>query len=150
MMYSMKGAKAESEILGVTWESQSTLNYLEIPINVVAGIGDEEGQFQIFAGPYVGIGLFGKVKAEIGSVSDESDIQFVGDYVDADSAKIAVAPFDYGLNFGMGFKMNNIQVQAGYGLGLGNLIPKTDGEAPDDKNTNSVIQVTIAFLIGGE
>ncbi|ALO16413.1 hypothetical protein L21SP5_02790 [Salinivirga cyanobacteriivorans] len=117
-----------------------SLNYLEIPINAVYSFGE----IQVFAGPYVGVGLFGKVKPDEG---DDIDIEFTQDVTEA-TEDYPVTMLDIGLNFGAGYKvMDNLQVQAGYGLGFTNLVPKFDGEDPEVEIKNSVIQVTVSYFL---
>lgn len=147
LMFSQKGTKEEYDIMGETFTSKLNVNYLEIPINAVYGIGLGNNTLQLFAGPYIGIGLTGKMKSDVDG-TDDVDIQFVSDYTDVDEDKVGFKRFDIGLNFGAGYRINNIQIQANYGLGLSNLIPEYDGEAPDDKITNSVIQFSVAYFFG--
>ena len=147
LMFTQKGYKEDFEILGETFTSKVNLNYLEIPINAVYGLGIGNNTLQFFAGPYVGIGLTGKMKSDIDG-ADDMDIQFVSDYTDVDEDKSGLKRLDIGFNFGAGYKINNIQIQANYGLGLSNLIPDYDGETPDDKITNGVIQFSVAYFFG--
>ncbi len=135
LLVSVKGA-TDSEID----EFSESLTYIEVPLNVVAKFNN----FRAFAGPYVAFGLFGKVKWDGG----DADVQFVGDYIDADADKVAVAPLDFGLNIGFGYALNEImEVSAAYGLGFANLIPKFDNEDPDDTITNGVIQISYIYFL---
>lgn len=103
-----KGSKYSEEFMGETLDYNLNLNYLEIPINAVYNVGN----FQIFAGPYLGFGLFGKAKFENDQIDDE-DIEFTGD-VTEETDGIPINGFDYGLNFGAGYMLNeSLQVQLG-------------------------------------
>lgn len=138
LLLSNKGAAFE----GDGWDATLSLNYLEVPIHATYKISG----LQIFAGPYVGVGLFGKVKPSEG---DDMDVEFTSD-VDEDFEfdKFPVRPLDIGLNFGVGYTvMENIQVQALYGLGLTNLEPTYAGEDPEDETKNSVIQLTVSYFL---
>lgn len=42
--------------------------------------------------------------------------------------------------------MSNIQVQAAYGWGISNLVPKRAGVTPDDKAQHRVIQITGTYF----
>jgi hypothetical protein len=148
LILSMKGASVSMEMMGISMDMTYSANYLEVPINMVYGIDMGAGQLQVFAGPYLSYGLFGKVSTSAAGVSDDTDIQFVSDAVDADDDKAAINALDYGINAGLGFKTGAIQIQAGYGLGLGNIEPKYDGEDPEYTTTNSVIQLNVAYLLG--
>lgn len=145
LLFSQKGTKIDDDAFSDP--IKINVNYLEIPINAVYGLDLGGNTLQFLAGPYVGIGLSGKAKSDMDGFED-ADIQFVNDYIDADADKSPMKRFDFGLNIGAGYKINNIQIQANYGLGFVNLIPDYDGEAPDDKNTNGVIQFSVAYFFG--
>ena len=138
VMFSQKGSKDEFD--------RVNLNYLEIPINAVFGIDVGSNKLQFFAGPYLGIGLNGKISRDL--FDEDTDIQFGNDIMDVDDGKTPFNRFDIGLNAGVGYKINNIQIQANYGLGLSNLIPKFDSEASEDKISNGVMQLSVAYFFG--
>jgi len=117
------------------------LNYLEVPINAVYNISG----FQIFAGPYLGVGLFGNINF----AEEEVDVEFTGDVTeDSSMDKVQVNGFDYGFNVGAGYMLNeSFQIQANYGLGLGNLNPKVNGEEPNNTVNNSVIQLSVSYFL---
>ncbi len=140
LLLSMKGVNDDVE----EGESSTSLGYLEIPVNGVLNFSG----FQIFAGPYVGLGLFGKSKYEYEDISVDTDVQFVSDSKDVDEDKFGLKRLDFGINAGLGYKMGALQIQAGYGLGLANMIPPYDGEDPEDTYTNSVIQLTVTYFLG--
>lgn len=138
VIFTMKGSKS-SEID----DFSSNENYLEIPINVVANFNG----IQVFAGPYVAVGLFGKIKGG----DDDITIKYKSDVSldDFKEGESYTSLLDYGLNIGAGYMINEtMQVQLGYGLGLANTLPKFDGEKPDDKVTNNVLQFTFTYFLG--
>lgn len=117
----------------------------------------EEGGFQVFAGPYIGVGLGGKYKGEStisinGEVveelsgSDEENIKFVGKGSNGNEAELR--RIDWGFNAGVGYKAGPFQAQLGYGLGLGNLIPKYDNDDSDDKLHNRGVHFSVAYFFG--
>jgi hypothetical protein len=119
-----------------------SMNYLEIPVNAVYNISG----FQVFAGPYLGLGLFGKEKY----ADDDYDIEFTSDVDPTNTSqdKSYYNSFDYGINAGLGYKLNDaIQIQANYGLGLANVFPKVDGQDPSIEANNSVIQLTVSYFL---
>ncbi|RPD50149.1 PorT family protein [Hymenobacter sediminis] len=135
------------------------LSYLEVPVNLVYNTSGEEGGFQVFAGPYIGVGLSGKYKAENevsvnGEVveelsgSDEDDIEFVGEGTDENNAELR--RIDWGLNAGVGYKSGPFQAQIGYGLGLGNLVPKYDNSDSNDKLHNRGVHFSVAYFFGAK
>lgn len=139
LLFSQKGFKIEesaSETFnGVTITGSSkmdaALNYLDIPLNFVYTTGGDNG-FQIFAGPYVGIGLGGKVKTKISfsgpglnfSDSETTTVKFANE--EGDDDKLYLRRLNAGLNGGIGYKTGPFQVQAGYALGLTNMLPDND------------------------
>ena len=139
LLFSQKGFKIEETqsgtYAGITYTSTSkldaALNYLDIPLNFVYTTGGDNG-FQIFAGPYIGIGLSGKVKSETsGSIDGESfseketaTVKFANEQGNDDKAYFRT--LNAGLNGGLGYKAGPFQVQAGYSLGLTNMFPDND------------------------
>lgn len=141
LILSNKGVKIDGEFTTAT----ANLNYLEIPINAVYKISN----FQIYAGPYLGVGLFGKVKFDDDAIDDYT-VKFMNDVApdDLGDDEVAFSMLDFGLNFGIGYMvMDNLQVQAGYGLGLSNVNPKYDGEDPQDTDKNGVLQLTVSYFL---
>ena len=141
LMLSGKGSKKSLNDV----DTRLTLNYLEVPINVIYNISD----FQVFAGPYLGFGLFADVKSD-NDLADEIDAEFKNDISLVEASTLETLyynSFDYGLNVGAGYMVNeSIQIQAGYGLGLGNIHPKVDGEDPNSDTNNSVIQLNVSYF----
>lgn len=143
LLLSQKGATYD---MGGDITAKASVFYLEIPIHAVYGLELGGNTLQFFAGPYVGVGLFGKINPSEG---DAVDFDFMSDIpADYEYEKMPMQRLDYGLNFGAGYKLNNIQIQAQYGLGLANLNPKFDGEAPEDKVSNGVIQLSVTYFFG--
>ncbi|TGE14686.1 porin family protein [Hymenobacter elongatus] len=159
LLFSQKGYKIDEEETnsGVKFKYEETtrLSYAEIPINVVYTLGETEG-FQIFAGPYIGIGLGGKSKYEFsggsgaGSINEkgENKIKFANKYGDEDDTDY-VRSLDLGANAGIGYKAGPIQAQLGYGFGLSNLIPNDeDDKEPENKIKNRVLNLSISYFFG--
>lgn len=150
-------------------KGSTSLGYVEIPVNLVYTLGGDNG-FQIMAGPYIGFGIGGKDKTDASKMettttttlpgggtstvttsadndASESDVAFKSDVKEGDDAKKSYySTPDFGLNFGIGYLVNNVQIQAAYGWGLSNLIPKYAGEKPEDKMQNRVIQITGTYF----
>jgi hypothetical protein len=161
VIYSQKGFKVdESETSnGFTSSIKQDikLGYAEIPVNFVYTTGGDNG-FQVFAGPYVGFGLGGKLKSE-GKTSgngvnisfdEEYDVEFASKVGD-DEDKEYFRGLDVGANAGIGYKAGPVQVQLGYGFGFGNLIPNDENDKkPEDKANNRVIQLSLTYLFGAE
>ena len=129
-------------------------NYIELPVNAVYKIKG----FQIYAGPYIAFGICGKYKWD-----------YTYDYYgteEGDSGKMKLKPkfgevdeddlgededafyaLDGGFNFGIGYQFDGFVIQAGYSLGLGNIMPKyTDDIRDEYKYSNRVITLSVAYM----
>ncbi|WP_286842935.1 MULTISPECIES: porin family protein [Sphingobacterium] len=119
-------------------EIKESVMSLDIPVNLVAKLPTGgSGNFFIGAGPYVGFGLSGKRKGEIGegNIKIERDLNFGSN--ENDDLKRT----DFGINFLAGYQLTNgFQINAGYGLGLTNLAP-----ASGDMAKNRVWSIGIGF-----
>ena len=114
------------EALGFNYESKVNLNplYLDIPITAKASSYIGSTKIYFVFGPYVGIGLSGKIKGEeiIDGVttSQEIDIEWGSD-IDSDFKRM-----DFGLIVGTGVELNSIQIGLNYSLGLANILPQNN------------------------
>jgi len=112
-LYSVKGSKYEESEGGETVTLNMAMNYLDIPI---LGVYSVQDNINVFAGPYFGMFLGGKMKMEYAGESEEEDIE------KEDTAN------DFGLVFGGSYGINdNITIEARYTLGM-----KTIDKEPDD------------------
>lgn len=117
---------------------EATINpmYLQVPALILY----KQEMFYVGGGPYIGFGLFGKLKGDL--VEDPEDLAF-GNDLDDD-----FAPIDFGLQFEAGVILNgNIRLGAGYGLGLSNALPK-DAREGDDSWKHGVISINAAYMFG--
>ncbi|SDS94060.1 porin family protein [Winogradskyella sediminis] len=125
LLYSIQGAKFEED----GYEETLKYDYLNLPI--MAKYYVAEG-FSLEAGPQIGFLLSSKYEAEFDGESEE---------VDNDDA----SSIDFGLNFGVGYKMDSgLNFGVRYNLGLSNIY---DGEGSDDYSVqNSVLQVSVGYF----
>lgn len=99
---------------------ETSILYLEIPLNFVYTIPSSIGKFQLGAGPYYGLGLSGTITSEVTIMAEghqtettSENVKF-GNNEDSDFKR-----HDFGLNFLAGYQLNNgISIRGGYGLGL--------------------------------
>ena len=95
-------------------------NWLELPVNVIY----TRHGFQIFAGPYVALGVGGR---QHGTGKNTYPVGILGFQEYDFDGKIRYGSdtenrrLDAGINFGLGYRKGPLQVQLGYGLGLRNL-----------------------------
>ena len=131
ILYSQKGFKVESELLGVNVTSKTWINYIEIP--VMAKVTIPVVPIYAMAGPYVGYALNGKI--DVNGTSED----IAGEDMDK--------RFDYGLNLGLGYEKGfgpvKVFLDARYGIGFANII-----DSEDIKNSNSVISLTAGVRLG--
>jgi hypothetical protein len=135
-------------------------NYIELPLNLVY----KNSGFQVFAGPYFGLGLGGSFKHDysfeangedfdsndfydndsytLKPVIGEVDDDMYEDYLDDEDVLDLYRAFDFGLNLGVGYQIKEVLFNIGYSYGLTNLTPKynADGYEIDEDYTENVIQ----------
>jgi len=160
LFFTSKGCSTDLEDGLGTGESidgyvRTEINYLEIPINFVYKIS----KFQVHAGPYVAVGIGGKVKYDY-TYKDDDGYKEIEKYNikikpffgkvgkdDLDSEEGAYSALDYGLNFGVGYQIGPVLVNAGYSLGLGNINPGYEGGSnrKDLKTSNRVIGLSASY-----
>lgn len=127
LIYSRQGSDWEDSFEGMTFEGTITADFLNIPVMakyfVVEGLSIE-------AGPQIGILL----KAEEEFDGEELDI------------KDSVKGIDFGLNFGLGYQLDNgLNFAARYNLGLTDLNDDPEFLGNSDYK-NSVIQISVGYF----
>lgn len=161
LLFSQKGEEFNTNVAGGGLSARITstnrYNWLELPVNFLYTLHGDHG-LQLFAGPYVAMGLGGRQK---GTSYFSSPYAFYVPY-EFDN-QISYSPdtnnrrFDAGINFGLGYRQGPVQVQAGFGLGFINLhrsIPSVDpGFSPstlynfhNDAAYNRVVQLTGTYF----
>ncbi len=127
--FSLRGTK--STFLDET--AKTTLNYVDVPLNLMYKVKASKVAVVILAGPNIGFGISGKSISD----TDSEDVKFGSD-------EDQVKRLDFGLNFGAGVEFGKFQVTAQYGLGLSNLANTADGD--DSKVKNNVISFNAAYF----
>lgn len=156
LLFSQKGNVIKVDGFGT---STTRLNYLDIPINLSYSFPIGENKIDLFTGPYLSIGLGGKMEFEsaIESVENSSvSLKAKTDPGTIGDEDQYYNPLDFGLNFGAGFKVNKLYFSANYNLGMGNVAAQSD-EYPEgfdygdyQKFRNNVLTVGVSYLFGGE
>lgn len=183
LIFTQKGAELKSAGRAVSNGAPFTyaitaspkLNYLELPLNFVYTTGGDHG-FQLFAGPYVAMGVGGGGSYTVAFTSTDPDLaMFNGNYpgslkveygtkqndnsaaqnsTNATSAPQLVLTFrrlDAGLNGGVGYRVGPFQAQLGYGLGLVNFVPSdSNGQDTGSKGYNRSFQLAANYFFGSK
>ncbi len=136
LLFSTKGAKSVTDVLGTTYTTTVNLSYVELPLNLVYKGALGSGFVLVGFGPYVGYGIAGKVKTEGGIIALDNDIEFknvveLGDPLTVPYFKA----FDAGANVFAGYEMaGGLFFQLNAQLGMLNINPE-DKRIPDDKTS---------------
>ena len=127
LMFSTQGTQS-NDFLGSDETLKFNFSYINIP--VMAKYYVTEG-LSLEAGPQIGILVDSKAK-------------FDGETEDADELLGDLSTIDFGLNFGIGYKLDSgLNFSARYNLGLSNISDESD---LDDKVNNSVFQFSVGYF----
>jgi Outer membrane protein beta-barrel domain len=144
------------------FRNTARLHYLELPVNLVYSTKGAQGGFQVFAGPYVALGLNGRTNSDV-DITTQSGAQrttssgAVTYRASFTNKRGKVSHVDYiqaldaGLNFGVCYKLGGLQAQLGYGLGLRNMIldyPDGQSPLPEGKSYNRGLHFSLAYFLG--
>ena len=130
-----KGTKLEETDGTETVAVRISNMYLELPVNLMANFAVGPGKIFIGAGPYYSMALSGKYKVSMGGASEEEDVTFGSDG--------EFKRGDFGLNFLAGYQLKSgFNIHAGYGLGLSNISPESEGAT----SKNKVFSVGLGFM----
>ena len=139
ILFATQGAKSETSLGTYKVKATFNLHYIQVPINLQYKHALDNMTLLLQAGPYLGYGIGGKLKADASqgstTVSESKNIKF-GSGDDAD-----FKAFDFGLGLGAGLQIGNIQAVLGYNLGL----VKLD---PDANAKNIGLALTVAYMFG--
>lgn len=179
LLFTQKGAKLTGSqadvgggyITNVSASATPRLNYLELPLNVVYTAGGDHG-FQLFAGPYVALGVGGggdyrvvldsndpvysdyngdypgSLTVEYGDRQNDNSSAGTGTVLGAPTLTLTARRFDAGLNGGIGYRLGPVQAQVGYSLGLVNFVPKdSNGEDTGTKAYHRGFQLAATYFL---
>lgn len=140
-----KGYKASGSATGGSYEYTLNPLYLELPVNFTVNFPVANNvKFYAGAGPYVAVGIGGKIKGSgtspiFGSVTSERNIEFGNDNNDD------LKQVDAGLNVVGGLTFSNkFGINLQYGIGLVNTIAGEDNSS-DYKSQHRVFGVGGVF-----
>ena len=150
LLFTTKGAKSEDLILGQTIKGKINIYYVEFPLNFLYKPMLGQGRLLMGFGPYVALGVGGKVTYEGGGSSLSEDIEFKKNVKLSDPDDVFyVRPMDAGANLLFGYQFaNKVSVQLNAQLGLTKINPEYEGESNDRteaKNTGFGISLGYCF-----
>ena len=136
VLYSQKGGIMEIDFLGEKFETKMVHNYIEVPLDFIYKFGSDDMKFGVFAGPFIGyfLGGYAKVEGEDKQTYEKEDIDE------------GFNRLDYGVELGLGFYLNKINVRAYYSLGLANFAKLEEGD-PDVSWKNKGIGLTVGYRL---
>lgn len=140
LLYTTKGAKSKDVILGETFNSKVKISYLELPLNFLYKPMLGKGHLLLGFGPYVALGLSGKVTYEGGGSNQSADVKFKNTVKLTDPDDVFyLRPLDAGANMLAGYEFGNkVSFQLNTQLGLIKINPEYEGVSNDKtsaKNT---------------
>ena len=127
--------------------SSFTSNYVEIPVSLKLGLGNNSGDgvgFYLLGGPYAGIALNGKYTNELTVGGATSKSTRTVDYSDDSNQEKRL---DWGVNLGAGVSFGKIYLDARYNLGINNLLDNDASNTNDNSpyRRNRGIGFTLGF-----
>ena len=153
LVYSSKGGKLFSSYSysdgSATYEGSQkakvSLNYLEVPVNLLYHVPIVVGNIYFGAGPYAAMGLSGKQSYSVSGnfpAIEEYDFDGHNEKVTFGSGEDDVKRIDYGLNAQAGLRLKGgLDLGINYGLGLANI-----SNDSDYKTRNRVWSFTVGYF----
>lgn len=150
LLYTTKGAKNSEVILGQTIKSTIRLNYVELPLNFLYKPVLGTGHLLLGFGPYVAMGVGGKVKYEGSGASTTEDVKFKKNVAATDPQNVAYfRPLDAGASLLAGYEFSNkLSFQLNAQLGMLKINPSYQSMSNDKssaKNTGFGVSVGYRF-----
>jgi hypothetical protein len=145
---------------GIQPKKKITLNYIELPLNVIYKLNVGSGNFFLGLGTALAFGISGKVKISHPTnqfLNITSNVKFDGKKNDDIMLGFGnndshLKRFDVGVNALAGYKLQNgLFFKLGYNYGILNIDPNKDNERSLDQTTykNRGFNICIGYMIGG-
>ncbi|MBS1742413.1 MAG: PorT family protein [Bacteroidetes bacterium] len=141
-----KGNKAGGYVIGTYYyggDSKRTLNYFELPLNIVykMGFGSSKNRFFFGAGPSFAAGLFGKDKNASGH---DRTVKFDDDANANNADNVHLKRLDVGINVLAGYQFSmGLFGKISYTHGLTDIDPVSNGTY-----RNRGVCLTVGYMIG--
>jgi hypothetical protein len=144
---STKGVHQEvsQELFGVKIAMKMNMNlyYIDIPFNAKYAIKIGDNRLYGLLGPYLGVGLTGKLKTE-STVMNQTEKTEETIIFDSKKEEFHLNRFDYGLQFGAGVEIKSFLVCVSYSYGIGNILPNTEN---DSSVKNTVLSISLGYVL---
>ncbi|QNH62768.1 porin family protein [Hymenobacter sediminicola] len=135
LLYSQKGFQYEEDDLDL--KAKQTYHYVDVPL--LLRINADGPFFEL--GPQVGVLLGQKSKVTVDGEEVDSD---------SDSDLDGYNRVDFGYIAGVGYQLESgLSVGVRYNGGIGNIFENEDGSGDDSKVRNSVFQLQLGYVFGG-
>ena len=122
-----------------------TLNYIQIPLVFQYKKERVRSARLIQAGPYIGIGLGGKMKEKY--FENGGDLKYTGGWqipMGSNNELYDYSNVDYGVTAGFGWQFRSVQAMLNYNFGLKNINMNYSAYSP--RVYNSGVAITLTFL----
>lgn len=136
LLFTIKGAENEESILGETFNRRLKISYLELPVNFLFKPQMGTGRLLLGFGPYVALGMGGRVSTEGGGTKEVLDVKFQKTVSSSDPGNVSYfKPLDAGAGFLAGYEFaNRMSVQLNAQLGLTKINPEYEA-VPNDQTS---------------
>lgn len=150
ILFTTKGAKSKTVVLGQDIKSNIKISYVELPVNFLYKPMLGSGHLLLGFGPYIAFGVGGKAKYDGIGLSSTENVKFKKSVALNDPQDVTYfKPIDAGANILAGYEFNNkISFQLNAQLGLTDIRPKYDGATRDKataKNTGFGLSLGYRF-----
>ena len=140
LLYSLKGAKTNDVFLGQSINSEAKISYIELPLNFIYKPLLGKGHMLLGFGPYVALGINGKVTYSGSNSSQSRDIKFQNKVLLTETDNVSyLRPLDAGANMLIGYEFaSKLSFQLNTQLGLIKINSEYEGATNDQtsaKNT---------------
>ncbi len=146
LLYSVKGAKSKDLATTTTLRT----GYLELPLHFMFKPALGNGHLILGFGPYLGYGLNGKAKIEVGGNSADWDVSFQNEVTASDNDEtIYVKRFDAGGNLFFGYEFSSgLSFQLNTQLGMVKINPDYKGFDDKSKFNNTGFGLSAMYRFG--
>lgn len=138
------GYQTDGLLQGAAAKGTVNVYYLQVPFLAYYRFD----RFFVSAGPYIGLGWFGRQQNEYSGVVDNLPVGFTND-VDGstlDQKAFIFRPLDYGVNGEFGIDFSTFYLTVTYSRGLANVQPRFNGQSSGVTARFSAISVGAAYF----